>query len=456
MSAVATEIRRLSRLAAPVIVTQVSTMLMGVVDTIMVGRVSVEALGAVSLGHIWIFGTVIFAMGVIFGIDPVVAQAHGSGNTRRMALGLQRGIVLSGLLTVPIAVLWALADPGLRLLGQDPELASLAGRYVMVQIPSLPFFLVYFALRQYLQGRGIVAPAMWVALVANLFNVVANWALIFGHLGAPALGAVGAGVATALTRAFMLAGMLALTRVGRLTEGAWIPWGRDAFVWRGIREILAFGMPVGLQLTLEAWAFQVATLFAGRLGHASLAAHTIALNLASLAFMVPLGISMGAVTRVGNLVGERRLTRAQLASWVAFGMGAGVMTVSAVAFTVLRHQLPRLYTGDAEVLALSASILPVAAAFQLFDGTQVVGGGILRGMGRTRPAAVFNLVGYYALALPFAWFLGFRLGWGVAGVWWGLCIGLATVAVLLVLWNWRRGPASLRPEDLAALEAAGH
>lgn len=453
MSAVATEVRRLSRLAAPVIVTQVSTMLMGVVDTIMVGHVSVEALGAASLGHIWIFGTIVFAMGVIFGIDPVVSQAHGSGNPRRMALGLQRGIVVGVLVSIPVAVLWALTEPALLLLRQEPNLADLARAYVVVQIPSIPVFLVFTALRQYLQGRGIVTPAMWVALVANLFNVVVNWALIFGHLGMPALGIVGAGIATALTRLFMLVCMLVIVQRGRLLDGAWIPWSRDALRWRGIREVLGYGAPVGVQLSLEAWAFQVATLMAGLLGQVALAAHTIALNLASLAFMVPLGIALGAVTRVGNLVGERRLLRAQLASWVAFAMGAGVMTVSAVVFTLLRWHLPRLYNEDVEVVALAAAVLPIAAAFQLFDGTQVVGGGILRGMGRTRPAAVFNLVGYYVLALPFAWLLGFRGHMGLQGVWWGLCLGLATVALLLVAWNWKRGPAHLDPEELDAIAA---
>jgi len=184
-----------------------------------------------------------------------------------------------------------------------------------------------------------------------------------------------------------------------------------------------------------------------------LAAHTIALNVASLSFMMPLGIALGSVTRVGNLIGAGKVRRAQITAWVAIVMGAGVMALSAVIFVLLRHRLPALYTPDHAVISLTAGILPVAAAYQLFDGTQVVGGGILRGMGRTRPVAVFNLVGYYLLALPLAWYLAFPAGWGLEVIWWGLSLGLATVALMLVLWVWRRGPGHLDPAAARAVAA---
>jgi MATE family multidrug resistance protein len=192
---------------------------------------------------------------------------------------------------------------------------------------------------------------------------------------------------------------------------------------------------------LEVWAFEIATLFSGRLGTVELGAHVVVLTLASLTFMVPLGISMGAVTRVGNLIGEGRRDLAQVASWMALVLGASAMAVAAVLFVLLRGVLPRVYTEDSAVIAAAASILPVAAAFQIFDGTQVVGTGILRAMGRTRPAAAFNLVGYYGLALPLAYWLAFRGGFGLPGIWWGLVLGLAAIAVMLVIWVWRRGPA---------------
>jgi MATE family multidrug resistance protein len=440
MASIRFEARRLSTLAAPVIVTQLATMMLGVVDTVMVGHVSVEALGAAALGHVWTLGTMIFAMGVILGIDPIVTQAHGAADVGRLGVALQRGILVGLALSVPTGWAWLHTATVMGWLGQTPELAELARRYTVVQIPTLPLFLIFTALRQQLQGRGIVAPAMLVALVANLFNVVANWALIFGHLGLPALGIVGAGTATALTRAFMLFMLLWLVRRGRLLAGAWIPWGQRALRWKGFTEVIHFGLPVGVQLSLEVWAFQIATLLAGRLGEVQLAAHQIVLNVASLSFMVPLGIAMAAVTRVGNLLGAGERQGAQRAAWVAVGMGASVMSVSATLFVALRHQIPALFTPDVLVRGMATSVLPIAAAFQLFDGTQVVGGGVLRGMGSTRPAAIFNLVGYYLIALPLAWWLTFPLGLGLHGLWWGLALGLALVALMLVIWIWRRGP----------------
>jgi MATE family multidrug resistance protein len=196
-----------------------------------------------------------------------------------------------------------------------------------------------------------------------------------------------------------------------------------------------------MQVSLEMWAFSGAALIAGRLGAVSLAAHTIALNLAALAFMLPLGIAQGAATRVGNLIGAREPDAAQRAAWVSIGMGAGVMTLSASLFVVFRTGLPRLYTPDADVILACAAILPIAAAFQIFDGTQAVGCGILRGMGRTRPAMVFNLVSYWVLGLPIGAWLALFQGWGLAGIWWGLALGLGLVATSLVLWVRVRGPA---------------
>jgi MATE family multidrug resistance protein len=366
------------------------------------------------------------------GIDPIVTQAHGARNPARMGIALQQGMVLALLVSLPIAGLWLLTRSVLGLFGQDAELSRMAEGYVLVQIPAIPFFLFYSVLRSYLQGRAIMRPAMWVAILANVFNVAANWVLIYGHFGFPAMGLVGAGIATAMTRAIMFFGLLAFTLWFRFYEGAWVGWSSKAWNLSGLREVLHYGIPVGLHIGLEIWAFQTATLLSGRLGNEQLAAHIVALNLASLTFMVPLGISIASVTRVGNLIGEGNPKRAQTSAWAALGMGAAVMAVAAV--------LPRIYTEDAVVIALATSILPIAAAFQIFDGTQVVGAGVLRGMGRTRPAAVFNFVGFWVLALPLAWWLAFYRGMGIAGIWWGMVLGLGAVALMLVVWIWRRGP----------------
>jgi MATE family multidrug resistance protein len=399
---------------------------------------------------VWLFGTIILAMGILQGIDPIISQGHGARHTHRVATALQQGWVLAALMSLPVAGAWLATRPALLLLGQDPELAEMARRYVWIQIPSIPFFLWYFVLRQYLVGRTIMRPAMWVALIANLVNVALNWVFIFGHLGAPALGLFGAGLASGITRGFMFVALLALVFRARHFEGGWVPWSRKAYSGAGMREILHFGLPVGVQLGLEIWAFEIAMLLSGRLGTKELDANVIVLNLASIAFMVPLGISMAATTRVGNLIGEGRPRRAQTAAWISLAMGASVMTLSAVAFVTCRHLLPRIYTDDGTVIGLAAGILPIAAAFQVFDGTQVVGTGVLRGMGRTRPSAAMNLIGYYGLALPLAWWMAFPLGWGLPGLWWGLCLGLASVALMLTLWIGKRGPARIDARVVAA------
>jgi len=386
-----------------------------------------------------------FANGVIFGIDPLVSQGHGAGDGRRVALALQRGTVLAALLSLPVIGAWLFTEDILRLMGQEPALAAAAQRYVLVQIPSVPFFLGFSALRQYLQGREMVRPALWVVLAANVLNALFNWVLIFGKLGFPALGLVGSGIATALTRAFMGLALLYLVRVFSLQRGAWIPWSREAFDPQGLGAVLAIGLPVALQVSLEMWAFGGSTLIAGKLGATALAAHTVAMNLASITFMVPLGIAQGAGVRVGNLLGAGHPLQAQRTAFVAMVLGAGVMSLSACTFVTFRHGLPHIYTPDPGVTALAARILPIAAAFQIFDGTQAVASGILRGMGRTRPAAVFNFVGYWILALPLGAGLALRTPAGLAGLWWGLCLGLAVVASCLFVWVWRRGPASWHP-----------
>ncbi len=433
------EISLLMRMVVPVVGTQVAAMTMGVVDMLMLGSVGPHALAAAALGAACIWGTLVVADGLVRGIDPIVAQAHGARDGERAALALQRGVVIAVGVSLPLAVLWLFTEDFLLATGQDAELAALAQSYVLVQIPSIVCHTVYMALRGYLQGRAIMNPALWVMIFANIVHVFGNWVLIFGNLGAPALGVVGAGIATSLTRALALALLVWMTIGLRLHEGAWRPWSREALSPTGLRRVLALGLPVGLQVGLEVWAFQIATLMAGRLGVIELAGHQIVLNMASLTFMVPLGIAIGASTRVGNLIGAGQSEQVQRAAWVAFGLGASAMALFGAVMIGLRDWLPSLYTSDPQVIAVCAFLLPIAAAFQIFDGTQVVGCGILRGMGRTRAPALATLVGYYAIALPFAWWLGLERGLGLAGIWWGLCLGLVVVASALLVWVRRSG-----------------
>ncbi|HJM56460.1 MAG: MATE family efflux transporter [Planctomycetes bacterium] len=436
------ELRTLTGLAVPLVLTHLGSMLMGAVDTAMVGRLNdAPILAAAALANVWISGTSLAAMGILFGLDPVVTQAHGAGKGEQAGRALQGGLVIAILLGLFISALWTRTESVLLTFGQDPELARMAGRYARVQAFSVVPFLLFTALRQYLQGRGILAPALWVTAIANIFNALLNWALIFGHLGLPAMGLQGAGVASGLTRAFMFAALAVMVWRARLYRGAWSPWSMKALHPDSWGPTLRFGAPVCLHLSLEIWAFSYSTLMAGKLGAIATAAHSVVMNVASLTFMIPLGISAAAVTRVGNLIGARRHDDAQRASWVAMGMGAGVMACCGLTIFLLRDSLPGIYTGQQEVLRTCALILPIAAAFQIFDGTQVVGSGILRGMGRTLPAAGLNLVGYWALALPLAHWMAFKRGMGLPGIWWGLAVALAVVALGMTACVHFLGPA---------------
>jgi len=439
------EIGTLATLGAPMVATQLGMLTLGIVDIWMVGRLGPDALASVALGDLWVFGTLILGIGLVMGIDPLVSQAHGAGDGRACGLAAQRGIVLAIAVSIPLALLWLVAGPILGGLGQSPHLIDRAADYCRVQIFAIAPYLVFYTLRQYLQGRTRMSAPLWIILIANVANVPLNWVLIFGKLGFPALGTLGAGLATGIVRTLMLVVMVAWMRGFRLHEGAWVRWSRESFDLRGIGRIAAIGIPIGLHFALEIWAFNIAMLFAGWIGTREIAAHTIVLKYAALSYMMPLGIAIAAATRVGNLIGAGDRPAAQRSAWIALAMGAGVMTVSALVFVVLRDELARPFTVDLGVLALAAATFPVAAAFQLFDGLQAVSVGILRGMGTTRPVAVFSAVGFYGLALPLAYVLGFGLDLGLPGIWWGLCLGLGVFATLLVGWIRIRGPnATLR------------
>jgi MATE family multidrug resistance protein len=434
MTSLRNELTTVARMSAPVVLSQLGMMLMGVVDTLMASRLGVAELAASAIANAWQWPLMSFGMGMVMGIDPLISQAHGRGDGPSTALAMQRGLVLAVAVSLPICLGMCYTREGLLLLGQEPHVAALAGRYNLSKLPVVPCFLLYSALRQYLQGRTLMSAATWVIWIANVVHVGLNWAFIFGHLGLPALGLTGAGIASSVSMAFLVLGLVFWIRLFRLHAGAWRPWDGAMFEWAGLKQAARLGLPIGLQISLETCAFALSTLMAGRLGPAALASHQIVLNLASLAFMVPLGVSQGAAARVGNLIGAEDIIGMRRAAKASLILGASVMAFSALAFTLLRFELPRLYNDDTQVVQIAAQIFPYAAAFQLFDGTQVVAGGVLRGMGRPDAAAVVNLLGYYGLALPLAYVFCFVYGHGLPGIWVCLAGGLTVVAAALLVW----------------------
>ncbi len=437
------EFRTLFGLSAPVAAAQLGMMTMGVIDTMMVARVGPAPLAAVALASTWAWSSGAVAQGIVQGMDPLVSQAHGEGDGDAMGLALQRGLVVAGLVTIPLVALWLSTEGVFLALGQDPVVAGLAQDYLIARLPSTLGFNVFLALRQYLAGRTLTRPAMWVMFACNVLNVFLNWVLIFGHLGAPALGLVGAGLATGITNVLLPIGLFLWIRRFRLHEGAWRRWDARSFSLAGLGRYLTLGLPVGVQLGLEANAFTVAMMMVGWMGVTELGAHQIVMNLASFTFMVPLGVSLGASARAGNLIGARDARGLRVACRVGFLMGGGVMAIAAVCFVAFRQALPTLYTNEASVVAMAALLLPIAGAFQIFDGVQVVGAGLMRGMGRPQAGAVVNLLGFYAVGLPLSYVLAFRMDLGLVGIWWGLAAGLGGVAIMLVAWVSRTNRHSL-------------
>jgi len=439
------ELSALLRLAGPIVVSQLGQMMLGTVDTLLAGHLSVQALGAVTLGSLFQIATVVPAYGVVMGLDPLVSQAHGAGRPDDATRALQRGVLIALLLSVPVGASWLWTEEVLIALGQSPALSAQAELYTRAQWFSAPGFLVYGAQATYLQARGIVRPGVVAMFFSNVFNAVAAWALMFGKLGLPAYGVWGGGLATGLTRVVMALSMLGLMWGLNLAPGAMRASRKSLLDGAGLWKQTSLGIPVGLTLALELWAFQLGTLIAGRIGDTALGAHSIALNLASLAFMVPLGISIAASSRVGTWIGSLEPERAQHAAHTALRLGGGFAGCSAIAFIVAGPSVCALYTSDPGVLSAVMRILPVAAAFQLMDGLQAVGAGVLRGMGRTRPTAVLNFVGYFVIGLPLGAFLGLSLDLGLVGVWLGYAAGLTVVATGLVVWVLWRGPRTVRP-----------
>jgi multidrug resistance protein, MATE family len=451
MSLFRTELRTVVRLSTPVVLTQVGLMMTNIIDTIMVGHLGVTELAATGLANMWQWMFLSFGFGFVMGMDPIVSQAYGRGDGNGIALGYQRGVVLAVVASVPICVAMLFTREGLILLGQDPHVAELAESYNLYKLPTTPCFLLYTAVKQYLQGRTIMAPATLVMWIGNAIHLVLNYALVYGRLGAPALGLTGAAIASTTTTFFLAAGLWLWARGFGLFAGASRPWDRASVSLRGILGVARLGVPSGAQIGLEGTAFSAAAMMAGWLGTVAVASHQVVLGLAALAFMVPNGISQGAATRVGNLVGAGDHAGMRLAAGASLTLGVAAMAVSATIFVVFRAELPLLFTSDRAVVALGAAILPIAAAFQLSDGAQGVASGILRGLGRPDAGAFVNLFGYYAVALPAAYYLGVRGGLGLPGVWMALAGGLTVVAALLLFWVVR---TARRPLGELTVEAA--
>jgi multidrug resistance protein, MATE family len=429
------------RLALPLIFAEVGWMSMGIVDTIMVGRLpnSAVAIGATGLGQSLYHSVAIFGGGLLLGMDTFVAQAFGREDLDDARHSLMNGLFLAFLLAPLLMLAISLWPALMQRFGVSPELVEPMRPYLRaLNWGTLPL-LAYFALRRYLQAVNVAHPIMFALVSANIVNAFGNWALIYGHLGFRAMGITGSGWSTCWARIYMvfcLAITLLWVESKRLQPG-WMSTVRIDL--HRMSALLQLGAPAATQILCEIGAFSAATALVAKLGPVALAGHEIALNCAALTFMVPLGISSAAAVRVGQQLGRRDPAGAHRAGWSAILIGVGFMACSGSVFVSIPKLIARLFTPSPAVIQVGAQLLLVAAAFQLFDGLQTVATGALRGAGDTRTPMLANFVAYWLMGLPLGYVLCFKLGWGALGIWIGLCGGLMIIgSALLITWHKRK------------------
>jgi MATE family multidrug resistance protein len=427
------EVLALAALAGPLVVNNLSIAGMNFADAVMAGRLGTRDLAAVAVGGgVWMVGF-LFGLGVLMAMSPVCAQAYGAGRNRDVGEYLRQGLWLAlGLATIVVLAV-ANARPVLTVIGIDPDLIPLTAGYLRAMSFGLPAMYAYLALRFMSEGIGWTRPIMLAAVVALVVNVAGNWVLMYGKLGFPAMGAVGCGASSALAMWSMLLTMLVYVRRHRRYRPFSL-WGR--FEWPDpakLRDLLGVGLPIGGSVVAEAGLFSAASLLMGRMGATQVAAHQIAINYAATMFMVPLAIHSAITIRVGHSVGAGRTALARRQGITGIVVCGLFMTVSALMLLLFRDHITGLYTRDAAVQSVAISLLTMAMIFQVSDGLQVGAAGALRGFKDTRVPMLLNVIAYWVIAFPLAWYLGVYREAGPQGVWVALVVGLTAGAALLNL-----------------------
>lgn len=441
------ELGRLVRLGSPVVAAQMAQMGMGVVDTVMAGRVGARDLAGVALGGNIIWPSMILLMGVLMALTPTVSRLHGAGRTADTGEVIRQGLWMAIATSTAVVLMVSQAGTLYRLLGVDPEIVPLAEQYVRIAAFGLPGAMFFNVFRYLCDGLGNTRPAMVVAFVALGLKAFLNWVFVFGNLGMPAMGGLGCAWSTVITLWFQCAAMLWVVTRPRYRERTGLFSRFSAPDPRRLFELLRLGVPIGLTAFFEIAAFSMVTLLVARLGATAVAAQQIAFSINGVAFMIPLGLGMAASIRVGHELGAGRNDGARLAALVALGASLGYALLAACILILGRDAIVSWFTTDVEVAALGAQLLLFVALYQLVDDAQATAIGGLRGYKDTRTPMMIALCGYWGVALPVG--AGLGLGWfgielGVYGFWIGLALGLTVVAVALV---WRLERLSRRPWD---------
>ncbi|MDF2395221.1 NorM family multidrug efflux MATE transporter [Pseudomonas sp. 3MA1] len=450
-----TELWAILRLAGPLIASQLAHMLMVLTDTLMMARLSPQALAGGGLGAASYSFVSIFCIGVIAAVGTLVAIRQGAGDIEGAARLTQAGLWLAWIMALVAGLLLWNLKPLLLLFGQTPSNVEAAGQFLLILPFALPGYLSFMALRGFTSAIGRATPVMVISLAGTVANFLLNYALITGMFGLPKLGLMGIGLVTAIVANCMA---LALAwHIKRHPAYAAYPLrqGLARLNTHYLRELWRLGLPIGGTYAVEVGLFAFAALCMGTMGSTQLAAHQIALQIVSVAFMVPAGISYAITMRIGQHYGAGQLLDARLAGRVGIAFGAVAMLGFAMIFWLLPNQLIGLFLDHndpafAEVIQLAVSLLAVAAWFELFDGTQTIAMGAIRGLKDAKTTFLVGLGCYWLIGAPAAWLMAFTLGWGPTGVWWGLALGLACAAISLTLafeWRMRR---MIKREPVAA------
>jgi MATE family multidrug resistance protein len=456
------ELRATLALGWPLVLTNLAQTAMTTTDVIMTGRLGAHTLAAGSLGTNLYFAVLIFCIGLVTATAPMVAREIGRNrhSVREVRRTVRQGLWSAGLISLPA---WALLWNGeviLLAFGQEPQLAAAAGQYLRALQWSVLPFLAYLVLRSFMSALERPLWSLAIGAAAILFNVGANWCLMYGNLGFPALGLPGSGIATSLSSTLLFAGLATVA----LTDRRFRRYHLFGRIWRAdwprFVEFWRLGLPIAATLGFEVTIFNAAVFLMGLLGAAELAAHSIAIQIASLTFMVPLGVGQAATVRVGRAYGAGDPDGVTRAGWTAFALVFGFMLLTATAMVTIPEVLVSAFLdirdpANARVVSLAVTFLAFAALFQVADGGQAVAIGMLRGLHDTRVPMMIAATGYWILGLPLGAILAFPLGMRGAGIWIGLATGLTIVASLL-MWRWlRRDRLGLvgrvrRPVNLAA------
>src|SRR3989339_917129 len=427
------EIKKTARLPMPIVVGQLGQMLMGVVDNIMVGKLGATALAAASIANFMFMLVMVVGFGLTMAVTPLTAIACGAGKDKECGVVLRQGILVNLFSGMVLCGLTFFLSEAIPYLNQPPEIVAPASLYMKILGVSILPLMLFQSYRQFAEGVSFLKPAMVITLLANIVNILANWIFIYGHLGVPALGLTGAGIATISSRLFMAAALMVLvTRSSKMRRfDPFLNFAKIDFPM--VRKLLGIGIPAGLQYFFEVSAFSASAVMIGWMGTTALAAHQIAMNLASISFMVAMGISSAATIRVSNAVGRQDVHGTRMAGFSAAALCALFMASAGLVFVLFRFLLPTFYVEDKTVIDMTASLLIIVAFFQVSDGTQAVGIGILRGMTDMKIPTLITLVAYWVMGLPSGYILAFGFDMGIFGVWYGLFISLTASGLFMMM-----------------------